>query len=174
MPHLRRGRAEGIRRTHQRDAVSEPADHADDPVLRVPALHPFASEYEPISWQFFVDHYADESQTVRDSKMTYLQPNGSYYVGLDPPDDSERLGIYYPRTAALGGCAEHNALITILPETADWDDMQELTGDETWGPTNMRTYFEIGMPKYPEKRSTILSLGQRPRAVPGDCRRKSG
>jgi choline dehydrogenase len=74
--------------------------------------------------------------------MTYRQPDGSFYVGLDPPAGSERLGIWYPRTAALGGCAEHNALITILPENADWDYMAQLTGDQAWGPTNMRKYFE--------------------------------
>ncbi|KIW01591.1 uncharacterized protein PV09_07063 [Verruconis gallopava] len=118
------------------------ADHANDPVLRVPALHPYASQYEPISWQFFVDHYADEAQAVRDSKMTYLLPNGSYYVGLSPPAGAERLGIWYPRTAALGGCAEHNALITILPDTADWDYMESLTGDSSWSSDNMRKYFE--------------------------------
>ena len=118
------------------------ADHADDPVLRVPALHPYASEYEPISWQFFVDHYADEAQAVRDSKMTYRLPDGSFYVGLEPPAGAERLGINYPRTAALGGCAEHNALITITPEKADWDYMEALTGDSSWGNTNMRKYYQ--------------------------------
>jgi choline dehydrogenase len=53
-----------------------------------------------------------------------------------------RLGINYPRTAALGGCAEHNALITITPENADWEYMENLTGDSSWSKTNMRKYYQ--------------------------------
>lgn len=111
-------------------------------MLQVPALHPFASEYEAISWQFFVDHYSNETQAIRDTKMTYKLPNGTFYVGVDPPQDAERLGIFYPRTAALGGCAEHNALITVYPAEADWQYMEQLTGDSSWGTASMRKYFQ--------------------------------
>ncbi|CZR54681.1 related to glucose dehydrogenase [Phialocephala subalpina] len=117
-------------------------DHGDDTILRVPALHPFASEYEPITWDFFVQHYEDLEQQKKDSKMTYEMPDGSYYVGLDPPDGATPLGISYPRTGTLGGCAEHNALIMIYPHETDWQYIQNITGDDTWSPDNMRTYYE--------------------------------
>ena len=117
-------------------------DHGDDIILQVPALHPFASEYEPISWEFFVSHHADLEQQKKDSKMTYETVEGTYYVGLDPPAGATPLGISYPRTGTLGGCAEHNALIMIYPHEKDWSYIQNITGDDSWSPSNMRTYFE--------------------------------
>jgi choline dehydrogenase len=48
-----------------------------------------AAETAPNSWQFFDEHYADETQSRRDSKYTYILPNGSYHVGADPPADTE-------------------------------------------------------------------------------------
>ncbi|KAI0861748.1 GMC oxidoreductase [Xylaria cubensis] len=117
-------------------------DHGAERQVQVPALHPSASEYNPIRWNYFVDHYADESQAVRDSKMTYLTSDGDYYVGLYPPEGSQRLGVLYPRTAALGGCSQHNAYVTILPNNDDWDYISGITGDSSWGSANMRKYFE--------------------------------
>lgn len=92
-------------------------------------------------------HYEDEAQARRDSKMTYLIPGnddgrGEYYVGLEPPEDAEMLGVLYPRAAALGGCAEHNAFITALPSDGDWDYIASTTGDSSWEAGNMRRYFE--------------------------------
>jgi choline dehydrogenase len=108
----------------------------------VPALHPFASEYEPITWDFFVEHHSDLEQQKKDSKMTYQLPDGSYYIGLEPPENATPLGILYPRTGTLGGCAEHNAMIMIYPHETDWQYIQEITGDNSWSPANMRTYFQ--------------------------------
>ncbi|KAI3343635.1 GMC oxidoreductase [Ustulina deusta] len=117
-------------------------DHGAERQVQVPALHPFASEYNPIRWNYFVHHYADDSQAIRDSKMAYLTPGGDYYVGLYPPEASQRLGVLYPRTAALGGCSQHNAYITILPNYGDWDYISKITGDSSWESANMRRYFE--------------------------------
>ncbi|KAL7620065.1 hypothetical protein AAE478_010614 [Parahypoxylon ruwenzoriense] len=117
-------------------------DHGTERQVQVPALHPLASEYEPIRWSYFVDHYADETQAKRDSKMTYLTPEGGYYIGLYPPAGSERLGVLYPRSAALGGCSQHNAYITVLPSDSDWDYIASVTGDASWEAGNMRKYFE--------------------------------
>lgn len=47
------------------------------------------AESDNASWQFFVSHYLNETQARRDNKFTYMLNNGSYYVGLDPPEDAE-------------------------------------------------------------------------------------
>lgn len=117
-------------------------DHHLERQVAIPALNGYASEYNPIRWEYFVDHYENETQANRDSKMTYLTKEGEYYVGLYPPEGAEKLGIYYPRTGALGGCTEHNALVTIKPTDKDWDDIAALTGDDSWSSDNMLQYFE--------------------------------
>ncbi|KAB8304830.1 hypothetical protein EYC80_004169 [Monilinia laxa] len=117
-------------------------DHGDDTEVKVPALHVLASEYDPIRWDFFVHHYANETRQARDSKMTYKTADGDFYVGLDPPKGATPLGILYPRTGTLGGCAQHNALITILPHESDWQYIQKITGDDSWAPAKMREYYK--------------------------------
>ncbi|EFQ33759.1 GMC oxidoreductase [Colletotrichum graminicola M1.001] len=117
-------------------------DHGADPVVQVPAVHPFSSDHVPIAWSFFVDHYANDTQARRDTKMTYLTPEGDYYVGLDPPAGSVKKGILYPRTGALGGCSQHNALVTIKPTRKDWSYIASITGDDSWAPDVMDRYFE--------------------------------
>ncbi|XXH01053.1 hypothetical protein Hte_007404 [Hypoxylon texense] len=122
--------------------VDAGADRGAERQARVPAFHPQASEYGPMRWSYFVRHYEDEAQARRDSKMTYLTSDGQYYVGLYPPEGARRLGVLYPRAAALGGCAEHNAFITVLPSDGDWDYIASVTGDASWEASNMRKYFE--------------------------------
>lgn len=122
-------------------------DHGTDRQVQAPALHPYTSEYNPIRWDFFVDHYADEEQGLKDSKYTYLTPDGDYWQKLDlsddtPPEGSEKKGILYPRTGALGGCSMHNALVMIKPTDKDWNDIATLTGDDSWSSDNMNGYFK--------------------------------
>jgi len=88
----------------------------------VPAFHAFACENAAISWNFRVRHYEDEDQQARDWK---------HEVGQ---------GVLYPRAAALGGCTSHNAMIFMLPHASDWNHIARLTGDLSWGATNMRRY----------------------------------
>lgn len=88
----------------------------------VPAFHPYASEDPAISWNFWVEHYADPVQQVRDPKR-------------------RSRGVLYPRAATLGGCTAHNAMILIYPEDDDWRTIERLTGDPSWSPRNMRRYF---------------------------------
>jgi choline dehydrogenase len=96
----------------------------DEPeVSQVPAFHPHACEQPDISWEFFVKHYARPAQP--DSKW-----------------DAARNGIFYPRTATVGGCTMHNAMITICGPAGDWDEIAGLTGDRSWNSTRMRQYFE--------------------------------
>ena len=91
----------------------------------VPVFHTFASENSAIRWDFFVRHYGDQATQEKDTKFV-----------------AKENGILYPRTGALGGCTAHNAMITVYPHNADWDDIAELTGDNSWNADNMRRYFE--------------------------------
>jgi choline dehydrogenase-like flavoprotein len=91
----------------------------------VPAFHAFASENSAMKWDFFVRHYADESEQRRD-------PNYCAAQG----------GVLYPRAGTLGGCTAHNAMILVYPHNADWDFIRDLTGDQSWDAVRMRTYFE--------------------------------
>jgi choline dehydrogenase len=95
----------------------------------VPAFHPFASENEAISWQFFVRHYADDEAQLRDPSYR-SEWNGRRVDG-----------VLYPRASCLGGCTAHNALIFVAPPAADWDAIAELTGDVSWSGANMARYL---------------------------------
>ncbi|PGH00839.1 hypothetical protein AJ79_08091 [Helicocarpus griseus UAMH5409] len=92
-------------------------------------------------WDFFVEHSTDPGIQERYLYTTYRNPDGSFYVGLDPPADAERLGVWYPRAGTLGGCAMHNAGISHLPNHADWDYIAEITGDDGWKADNMRQHY---------------------------------
>ena len=74
----------------------------------VPAFHAFASENSAMKWDYFVRHYDDDRQQLRD-------PN---YV-------ASRDGVLYPRSGTLGGCTAHNAMILVYPHNADWDYIAE-------------------------------------------------
>lgn len=117
-------------------------DRGQDAQVVVPALHVLSSEHEPIRWDYYVNHYADSTQARKDSKMTYRTPAGEQYVGLDPPEGSEQLGILYPRVGALGGCSQHNALVTILPQESDWNYIADITGDDSWAADKMVEYYK--------------------------------
>lgn len=91
-------------------------------------------------WDFFVSRDTPELDDQYEY-LTWRQTNGSYYVGLDPPEGAERLGIYYPRAGTVGGCAMHNAAYVSLPADVDWDDMANMTGDDSWLTPNMRQHL---------------------------------
>ncbi len=91
----------------------------------VPAFHAFASENSAMKWDYFVRHYDDDREQLRD-------PN---YV-------ASRGGVLYPRSGTLGGCTAHNAMILVYPHNADWDYIAESTGDRSWEASRMRRYFE--------------------------------
>ncbi|KAJ4347789.1 uncharacterized protein N0V89_009159 [Didymosphaeria variabile] len=117
-------------------------DHGNATQYQVPALQLQATEYEPMQWDYFINHYKDQSRQETDSKMTWNTPSGEHYVGSSPPDGSKPLGIWYPRAGALGGCSAHNAMITIYPHESDWNDIASLTGDQSWSASHMRKYYE--------------------------------
>jgi choline dehydrogenase-like flavoprotein len=96
----------------------------------VPTFHALSTENDAMSWAFWVRHYADLAQQQRDDK---------YYKTYDGKDVD---GVWYPRAGALGGCTAHNAMIIVYPHNPDWDEIAELTGDDSWKARNMRRYFE--------------------------------
>lgn len=105
--------------------VIEAGGDEEDLEYQVPAFHGYASEDTRFRWDFYTRHYDDEAQQSRDPK---------YFP--------ERGGVLYPRSATMGGCTAHNALITVYPNDQDWDAIADLTGDESWRGTRMRHYFE--------------------------------
>jgi choline dehydrogenase len=91
-------------------------------------------------WDFFVSR--DEPRYDEQFEFTtWRQPNGEYYVGLGPPAGAERLGVYYARAGTLGGCTMHNAASISLPADVDWQDIVDITGDDSWTTANMRQYL---------------------------------
>ncbi|KAI0854781.1 hypothetical protein F4860DRAFT_507953 [Xylaria cubensis] len=116
-------------------------DKGDGLLQRAPAYADTNSEHPDQSWAFFVGHYQNDTQARRDWKFTYRLNNGSLYYGLDPPDNAEPLGIFYPRGASVGGSSQANAMNFILPPDNDWEYIAELTGDDSWKAQNMRDHF---------------------------------
>ena len=117
-------------------------DQGETPQESIPAFFAASSEYVPMSWDFFVRHYPNDTREALNNKATYETPSGETYIGLDPPDGSILKGIWYPRAGTLGGCGAHNAMVTVYPHEEDWSLIEDLTGDSSWAPSNMRQYFE--------------------------------
>ncbi|KAI2466917.1 GMC oxidoreductase [Annulohypoxylon bovei var. microspora] len=118
------------------------ADLSDDPLYQDTSRAPEASNDPRSRWDFFVKHSDDPERELKYERMTWRTTNGSFYVGLDPPEGAEQLGIYYPRAATLGGCAMHNAAVLYLPSDEDWDYIADITGDNSWRASEMRKIFE--------------------------------
>ncbi|KAJ2897740.1 uncharacterized protein MKZ38_004416 [Zalerion maritima] len=116
-------------------------DESDDPYT-LSARNFALATLGTTKWGFYVSHYEDLETTLRYNLLTWKQTNGSLYVGTDPPDGSEMLGVYYPRGATLGGSAIVNAQVASLPANSDWDEIAELTGEESWSAESMREIFE--------------------------------
>ncbi|KAF4634925.1 hypothetical protein G7Y89_g3182 [Cudoniella acicularis] len=108
----------------------------------VPGYWPLAVTMETMQWNYFTNHFPNSTRQQQDTKFTWQTPSGDYFVGPDPPAGSKGLGILYPRAGTLGGCASHNALITVAAHDSDWADIATLTGDSSWAPRKMRKYFE--------------------------------
>ncbi|KAK5625874.1 hypothetical protein RRF57_001590 [Xylaria bambusicola] len=107
-----------------------------------PALANPSSERNEVSWGFFTHHYENDEIALKDRKLTWLTPDGRFYSGLNVPEGSTKLGNFYPRYGGLGGCAEHNALVALLPSRNDWDNIKNVTGDKSWDNDAMRKYFK--------------------------------
>ncbi|KAK8051620.1 hypothetical protein PG993_003005 [Apiospora rasikravindrae] len=117
-------------------------DHGNLREVKIPAMSIWSSERSELTWAYYTHHYEDEKMTKKDRKLTYRTKDGSLYSGLSPPEGAEMLGNYYPRVGGVGGCSQHNALISILPTNGDWNRIKELTGDDSWDAEKMRGYYK--------------------------------
>lgn len=91
-------------------------------------------------WDYFVTRDLPEIDEQYEL-TTWRQTDGEFYVGLNPPEGAERLGVYYPRAGTVGGCAMHNNAAISLPADADWQAIADVTGDSSWTVANMRQYL---------------------------------
>ncbi|KAK2606323.1 hypothetical protein QQS21_003254 [Conoideocrella luteorostrata] len=127
---------------HKTLLIEAGGDQGDNFNYTVPAFSALASEDDRLAWNFFVRHYEDDKRQAQDYKATYETSDGKEYTGLNPPPGSKIKGTLYPRANTLGGCTSHNALIAIYPHMSDFDDIANLTGDNSWSASNMRKYFQ--------------------------------
>jgi choline dehydrogenase len=109
--------------------------------ITVPGYQAVVTQDPKLRWDVFVNHYQDQSRAQRDPKYTWEIAPFEYHVGPDPPTGAKPLGILYPRAGTLGGCVTHNALIWITPHASDWNNIAEMTGDDSWVATNMVQYL---------------------------------
>ncbi|KAH8807953.1 choline dehydrogenase [Xylogone sp. PMI_703] len=97
-----------------------------------------------LTWDFFCQHYPDgDPRNLEFRHLTYMTPEGQYWVGHDnPPEGSELLGIYYPSGATLGGSSMINGLSAIAPPRSMWDEWAELLDDDSWSSDKMMAIWE--------------------------------
>ncbi len=107
------------------EAGGSPRDPDIRKLIEVPAFNADVTAAPKVAWEYFVRHYSDDEQQQKDSK----------YVAA-------RGGVLYPRASAIGGCAIHNVLFMMYPSNSDWEHIADLTGDKSWSPDLMRTYFQ--------------------------------
>jgi choline dehydrogenase len=109
--------------------LMEAGGPATDPdleaLMKVPVYNSASTADPRIAWEYYVRHYADNTQQLKDSK--YVAAKG---------------GVLYPRASTIGGCAIHNVLVMMYPSDSDWQFIADLTGDPSWTPDLMRSYFQ--------------------------------
>ncbi|KAK4233046.1 hypothetical protein C8A03DRAFT_39273 [Achaetomium macrosporum] len=117
-------------------------DEGDNPTYADIANFNEAANDETTRWDFWVKHSDDPARDLKFAHTTWDTGDGTFYVGLDPPEGAKLLGIQYPRAAVLGGCAMHNAGVCSLPAADDWNIIANKTGDASWLAENMRKYLK--------------------------------
>ncbi|KAF1838604.1 alcohol oxidase [Decorospora gaudefroyi] len=124
--------------------VEAGSDATSDIRTQILSLNDFGNPN--VAWHFFVRHSDDEERTKRYNLLVWRLTNGVYWVGRDPTTEghqgAERLGVFYPRGATLGGSAINNAAATFLPSESDWDFFDRGVEDGIWNGKEMRKYFE--------------------------------
>jgi choline dehydrogenase len=107
-------------------------DQSENINSQIAGLFPFAYTDPTLRWDFFARNYDNDSRTLQHDYLVWRQPDNAFYVGREPPAGSEMLGIYYPRGKTLGGSSTVNAMAAVLPSDSDWQNVVDLTGDESW------------------------------------------
>ncbi|KAK4038617.1 hypothetical protein C8A01DRAFT_37456 [Parachaetomium inaequale] len=117
-------------------------DEGENPTYADIANFNEAANDETTRWDFWVKHSDDPARELKFQHTTWDTGDGTFYVGLDPPEGAKLLGIQYPRAAVLGGCAMHNAGVCSMPADDDWNIIVNKTGDASWSAKNMRKYWK--------------------------------
>ncbi len=117
-------------------------DEGDNPTYADLMNFNEAANDEASRWDFWVKHSDDPKRELQFKKTTWDTGDGTFYIGLNPPEGAKHLGIQYPRAAVLGGCAMHNGAVCTLPQDEDWNLVVNATGDASWEASKMRKYFE--------------------------------
>ncbi|KAK5166483.1 uncharacterized protein LTR77_008026 [Saxophila tyrrhenica] len=116
-------------------------DLANDYNTTVPGYQAAATQDPALRWDVYVNHYKDLARAQKDPKFVY-DVDGFDFTRINNqtavPTGATPKGILYPRAGVLRGCVTHNALIWIEPKDSDWSNIQQMTGDDSWNPTNMR------------------------------------
>lgn len=115
-------------------------DQSSNLNITVPGFQARVTEDPKLRWDIFVNHYQDQARAQLDPKYVWENAPFDYHVGTPAPKDATPRGILYPRASTLGGCASHNALIWIVAQDSDWNNIATITGDQSWTATNMRQY----------------------------------
>lgn len=114
-------------------------------VTKSPGYHGAATEDAELSWMFSVRHYQDKVRQDKDEKYNKnIYPNTASDIPpkfKDPHPSGGQQGIFYPRASGIGGCTAHHAMITVAPNDKEWNDIADLTGDNSWRADHMRGYF---------------------------------
>ena len=116
-----------------------PANNPAHEVTRVPGFHGSSTEHEGVSWRYFVEHYERKGTKLPDGLSE--DPKWHHHNPANGEDETHE-GIFYPRATGIGGCTIHNAMITIAGPDADWDELADLLGDDSWRGASMRAYFQ--------------------------------
>ncbi|KAL9620792.1 MAG: hypothetical protein Q9160_004692 [Pyrenula sp. 1 TL-2023] len=116
-------------------------DQGDNPNVTILSNNKLATNDPKTRRDFFVKHSSDPARELSYEHRTWRNIDGTFYVGVDPPAGATQLGIWYPRAATLGGCATHNAAAAFLPTDVNWDQIADVTGDDSWKAKAMRQYL---------------------------------
>jgi choline dehydrogenase len=130
------------------EAGSDPCsdDETGRLMYEVPIFHGASTEYKACAWNYYVRHYGDDQQQAKDSKTVKI-------AGRDT--------VWYPRAGTLGGCTAHNAMITVLPQSSDWNYIADVTGDPSWRAENMHHYFaRLENCKYVPKPDSVQGIAK--------------
>jgi len=122
--------------------VEAGGDEGDNPTYAELVSFNEAANDEATRWDFWVKHSDDPARERKFAHTTWDTGDGTFYVGLDPPEGAKHLGIQYPRAGVLGGCAMHNGAVCLNAAESDWNLIANLTGDASWSADTMRKYLK--------------------------------
>lgn len=68
-------------------------DQGGNANISVPGYQAAVTQDPKLRWDIYVNHYQDLGRAQRDPKYVYGLPDGTEYVGLNPPSGADPKGI---------------------------------------------------------------------------------